>query len=81
MESGVCVSEAVKIHCPSCGTYYHVEGLPIRGQFKVETTLPVDWMEMLPSRRIHLQTRWFYACPNGCPGRLDYHTAALALVS
>ena len=72
--------EAVKIHCHVCSTYYHVEGLPIRGQFKVESTLGLDWQEMESSFRIHLQTRWFYVCPNGCEGHLDYYVAELVNV-
>jgi hypothetical protein len=69
---------AVKIHCAACDTYYHVEGPPVRGRFKVQTTLSVDWQAMNDVERVHLQTRWFYQCPRGCEGRLTYYTASLA---
>ena len=52
----------VKIKCPSCRTYYHVSGPPVRGVGVIETTIEYDYVE-LNEHELAAWQRWFWACP------------------
>ena len=59
----VTVKIPVKIKCPSCLTYYHVSGAPVRGVAVIETTLEIDYVE-LNQHELNAWQRWFWACPS-----------------
>jgi hypothetical protein len=59
----VTVKMPVKIKCPSCLTYYHVSGAPVRGVAVIETTLEIDYVE-LNQHELNAWQRWFWACPS-----------------